>query len=278
MNGLLIADFRRVLKDKLLLIMGILAAVFAITTPLLYAAIFHGLAAIDDEMTAAMLSGFTSAKAQFFGSFSMGNNLGLIAPVLLAIALCKDFSYGTVRNKIIAGKSRQNIFLSLFITCAAFLIGIMLLYAFLTLGVSLIFFDYQAEPFTLPDLWYFLLSLGFEILVLLDVAAMLSWLCAFTKNTGLVVVLYVAIVMILAVGGSVSQMVNLVPGGSAVNQEFLSVLHFFDRVNVCNSAMFIGTGAEYTATDIMYLTIAPIAETLIFLGLGLYKFKRKDLK
>ena len=36
------ADLKRVLKDKLLLIMGILAVVFASITPILYAVMFSG--------------------------------------------------------------------------------------------------------------------------------------------------------------------------------------------------------------------------------------------
>ena len=113
MSGLLKADFRRVFKDKLLIVMGILAVVFAAITPVLYAIIFSGLGSAD-EMTMDILSMYISGKAQFFSSFSLGNNLGLIAPVLLAIVLYKDFSYGTIRNKIIAGKSRTSIYLSLF--------------------------------------------------------------------------------------------------------------------------------------------------------------------
>ena len=114
MRGLLKADFKRITKDKLLLVMGILAVAFALLTPLLYALLFSGAGFEDEPLLEVMLP----AKNQFFASFSLGNNLGLIAPVLLGIALCKDFSFGTIRNKIIAGKSRKAIYMSLFITCA----------------------------------------------------------------------------------------------------------------------------------------------------------------
>ena len=96
MTNLFRADLKRVLKDKLLLVMGILAVVFALITPLLYAAIFSSDGLLDDPLFASLVT----AKSQFFQSFSMTNNLGLIAPVLLAIVLCKDFSFGTVRNKV----------------------------------------------------------------------------------------------------------------------------------------------------------------------------------
>ncbi len=274
MKGLLKADFRRVLKDKLLLVIGILAVVFAALTPLLYAIIFTGADIFADDM----LIGIVSGKSQFFGSFSMGNNLGLIAPVLLGIALCKDFSFGTVRNKVIAGKSRSAIFLSLFITCSTVLISVMLLHAFLTLGISLVFFDYQPTPFTVADFWYFMESLAFELLVLLFIGALLSCLCVWMKNVGLVIVLYIAVSFILVMAGSITQVVISLLEVTDSNEKFLAVLRFLDRVNVGNAVAYIGVGAEYSLKDVLYLTIPSLAGIGAFLGLGLWKFNNKDLK
>lgn len=278
MKGLLKADFRRVLKDKLLLVMGILAVGFAVIMTLLYAAIFAGTSPEESDMATAMLSGTFSGKAQFFTALSIGDNLGLIAPVLLGIALCKDFSFGTVRNKIIAGKSRSSIFLSLFITCSVVFVGVMLLHAFISLGLSLIFFDYQPTPFTMADFWLFLESLGFSILTLLFASAMLSWLCASMKNVGLVIVLYIAIIFILALASGILQIVISVMEITGGNEQTLSVLQVINRLNVCNSATYIGSYTQYTREDVLYLTIPPVVGILGFVGLGLSKFNRKDLK
>ena len=274
MSGLLKADFRRILKDKLLLVMGILAVAFALITPLLYVAISSGM----DEMSAELISGFVTGKAQFFSSFSIGNNLGLIAPVLLAIALWKDFSFGTIRNKIIAGKSRSQIFLSLFTTCAVVLVGVMMLHAFMTLGISLLFFQYQNEAFTVSDYWYFLESLAFELLVLLFVAAMISWLCASMKNVGLVIVFYIAISFLLTMVGSITQLLLPLLESMGGNETAVSILEFIDRINIGSSSLYIGVGTEYTREDVLYLTIAPIVGIAGFLGMGLLKFGKKDLK
>lgn len=278
MTGLLKADFRRVFKDKLLIVMGILAVVFALVTPLLYIVLLSATEMANDEMVTGMLSNLITGKGQFFGSFSTGNNLGLIAPVLLAIVLCKDFSYGTVRNKIIAGKSRSQIYLSLFITCSAVLVAVMLLHAFITLGVSLIFFDYQPTPFTVADFWYFLASLGFEILVLLFVSSLLSWLCASMKNVGLVIVLYVAIAFFFIMAGSITQMMLTMIGTMGSDEKIISLLRFADRINVLNSVAYIGIGTEYAVKDVLYLTIPASLGIFGFTTLGLLKFNKKDLK
>ena len=274
MNELFRTDLKRVLKDKLLLVMGILAVVFALITPLLYAAIFS----VDGPLNDPMLASLVSAKSQFFQSFSMTNNLGLIAPVLLAIVLCKDFSFGTVRNKIIAGKRRSAIFLSLFVVCALVLTTVMLLSAFISLGVSLIFFDYQPTPFTAADFGYFIVSLAFEVLVLLFMAALLSWLCASMKNVGTAIVLYVAITFLLVMLGSILQMVAGVLQINGENQRLVDILLVLDRLNVGRAVSYIGTGTSYTFKDVLYLTLPSLAGILGFLGFGLLGFTKKDLK
>lgn len=278
MRGLLKSDFKRVLKDKLLIVMGILAVAFAIITPLLYALIISGIGYSDNDMAMGALSVSFTAKSQFFSSFSLGNNLGLIVPVLLAIVLCKDFSFGTVRNKIIAGKSRGAIFASLFITCSVVLIVVMVLHAIITLCVSLCFFDYQAADFTMSDFWYFLESFVFEIIVLLFVSSLLSWLCASRKNVGIVIVLYIAIAFAFVLIGSILQMAISLLDATGGDEGVISVLTFISRINVFNAAAYIGTGTRYGLEDVLYILVPSVVGIVGFFGIGVLKFKKKDLK
>ena len=278
MRGLLKSDFMRVLKDKLLIVMGILAVAFAVITPLLYALILSGTGYNDNDMVMGALAVSFTAKSQFFGSFSLGNNLGLIVPVLLAIVLCKDFSFGTVRNKIIAGKSRVAIFASLFITCSVVLIVVMVLHAVITLCVSLCFFDYQTTAFTLSDFWYFLESFLFEIIVLLFVSSMLSWLCASKKNVGIVIVLYIAIAFAFVLVGSILQVAISLLDAAGGDKSVIAVLTFISRINVFNAAAYIGTGSKYSLEDVLYILVPSVVGIMSFLGLGILKFKKKDLK
>lgn len=274
MIELLRADFKRVLKDKLIFIMAILAIVFALVTPLLYAVIFSMAGVIEEDMLGMLIN----AKGQFFQSFSMGNNMGLIAPVLLAIVLCKDFSYGTVRNKIISGKRRSHVYLSTFIVCSTVLISVFMISAFISLGVSLIFFEYQPTPFTASDFGYFMASLGFELLVLLFMSALLSYLCCCMKNVGIAIVLYVAISLLMVILGSVVQVLYTIMqemGGQDGLVKFLEVLN---SLNVGMYSSIIGMGTSYSLSDVLYLTLTPLVFIVGLLGLGLFGFCKKDLK
>ena len=150
MLNLLKADLKRAVKDKLFFVLLIIAGVFALTTPLINRALFL-LIDIEGEEGIEMLGLEINAKTIFFSSFSPSNNFGLILPIMVAIILCKDFSQGTMRNKIICGNSRASIYFSLLATCIILMCAFILAQAVVTLLVSLLFFDYQAGGFALAD-------------------------------------------------------------------------------------------------------------------------------
>ncbi len=277
MNKLINLDFKRVFRDKLFLVVGILAAIFAVITPLLYLIIFGSIEELD-ETTKQMLSGYVTAKGQFFGAFSFGNNLGLIAPLLIGIILFKDYSFGTIRNKIIAGHSRVSIFLSNFIVCFVVLFGVVLAHALLTLFICLPFFDYQPTPFTTADFWYLLESLLFQMLVYLFVSAFVSLLCVTQKNIGLVIVLYIAVVLGFSMVAGILQMVLITFKAQPNLEKTANILEFLQRINVFNSSATIGLGTSYNAKDVWYYMFTPIILSFGLLTIGSWKFSRKDLK
>lgn len=280
MLKLLRVDFRRVLKDRLFMIVCIIAGAFALVTPLLYTLIYQSIGGSPEEITEAMemLGMSINAKSMFFSSFSLGNNVGLILPVLLAIILCKDFSQGTVRNKIISGSSRTSVFFSMYTVCYCVLFGVILLHALLTLLFSLLFFPYQATPFAASDLGYFLLSLLLEVLLYAFVTALLSYLCANAKNVGIAIVLYVSIVMIMTIVTSILQVAEMVLVTEPDGQSTLKVIEFLQSINVFNFGTVIGTGTAYSIKTLLCCIFTPLVCTAGILGLGVLKFKRKDLK
>ena len=157
MIDLLKTDLKRAVKDKLFLVLVIIAAAFAISTPFLYKIMIFALE-LDAETQdmLEMLNIGMNAKSMFVGSFSLSNNFGFILPIFVAIILCKDFSHGTIRNKIICGKSRASVYFSMLLTCMILTIGFILFHALLTLLISLTMFDYQSTEFTANDFWYLL--------------------------------------------------------------------------------------------------------------------------
>ncbi|MBQ5823660.1 MAG: hypothetical protein IIW48_02505, partial [Clostridia bacterium] len=168
----------------------------------------------------------------------------------------------------------------MFITCSSVFVGIMLIHSFATLGCSLIFFEYQSAPFTTDDFKYFIVSLMFEILALIFVSSFLTYLCANMKNVGLVIVVYVAFALSLAMVGSVIQVALSTMGMRSYieNDTLFSMLSFLDRINVATSTMYIGTGTEYTLKDVLYAILPSLIGIAGFLTCGLAKFNKRDIK
>lgn len=269
MVDLLRCDLKRAIKDKLFLVLCIVGGAFAVITPLLYKALFASL-----NVEVGMLGLQMNARSLFFSSFSLTNNFGLILPILIAIILCKDFSHGTVRNKIISGKSRGSIYLSLLITCATLMCLFILAHAVLTLLVSLIFFDYQAVPFSAQDFGYLMASLGLEMLVYLLICAILTFFIMFMKNAGLAIVMYFVVNFGMTIIGSVMQAAMLF--SNATDTVAYKLLEFLTNANVFTTTAINGTALS--TPELLALIIPNVIFTALFILLGLFAFKKKELK
>ncbi len=271
MINLLKTDLIRIFKDKLFLVACIVAGGFALTTPLLNKFLLGMMGEVDEGVIGEI---GMNARSMFFNSFSMGNNFGMIAPILIGIILCKDFSFGTIRNKVISGKSRTAIFVSLFLACFTALCILIFAHAIVTLGVSLLLFEYQSGTFGIEDFGYLMASCGLELIVLLFVAAFLSFLCVFMKNAGTTVVLYVAVSFLLAIVGTV-----MLAALSFVDpaQEFVvNLLEFMKNANIFIGG-YIGF-ADYTLGGVASVILGNVIGATIFVLLGIAVFRKKDIK
>jgi len=281
MINLIKTDLKRVFKDKLFLVSCILCVAFAAMTPLLYKLIAVGLE-IDDDGVAFL--GF-SAKGVFAGALAPGNNMGLILPVLVAIILCKDFSHGTVRNKIICGKTRNQIFLSTFITCSIVICSLIIISALISLFLGLALFDYAAPvynpvtyeydkvPFNASEFGYLMATIGLALLVYLFISAYVSFLCVSMKNAGLAVVMYVASAFLTTMVGSVCEIASL---AEFDNQLLSDAMEFINGINLFYAPL--GTGTTYEGDTLAYLLCSGVVFTVGYTLLGMLAFNKKDIK
>ena len=268
MTNLIKTDFKRILKDRLFLILCIIGGAFAVIIPLLYKGLFSVVGA--EEVLAMTMS----AKSLFFTAFSPSDNFGLILPILLAIVLCKDFSQGTVRNKLICGYSRKSIFLSMYITCATVVCSLILCYALINLFVSLTFLDYQATPFTWADFGYLMLSVLFEIIIYLFISALICFFVSFVKNKGLVIVLYVGAMFFFLIFGVVASLAFIFVDPS--NVVLYKFMEFLTLANPFMSA--IGDGTAYMFTEALAIVLPSLVLGVLLVFFGTMIFIKKDLK
>ena len=274
MRNLYISDLKRIVKDKLFFVVCILAGVFAIINPLLYKLIFAAVREYASGVMADMLYSTVNAKSLTFTAFLPSDNLGFVMAVLISIVVCKDFSQGTVRNKIICGRSRTSVYLSHLFSSATVMCGIMLVHGLLTLCVSLCFFPYQDTDFVMSDLWYLLSSLLFEMFVYFAIAAIVTFIAALSKNMGICILLYLAVLFGLSLVGSVLMLLpNTLDPDSAAH----GVFEFICSLNIYTSSL-IGTGSEYTLKDVLYILASPVIISTASTAFGISLFSRKNLK
>lgn len=276
MARLLRVDLKRILKDKLFLVVCIIGAVLAVTTPLLYKALVVFLQIESEDLASSIFS----IQSVFYSSFSLTNNLGIIIPVFLLIIMAKDFSFGTIRNKIVSGNSRTNVFLSMFISCGIVLVCSMLAYALLTGLISLALFSDSIGTINKEAILYLVSSIVFEILIFIFIAALLSFINVFCKNVGLKIIVYVAITLLFtALYGILQVAISMMIFNGTDNQLLIDALEVILKLNIFYSNTgIIGMVEKYSTEDIICILSSTILGSGLFILLGIVCLNKKDIK
>ena len=276
MKNLLITDIKRMVKDKLFLIAVIIGLAFAVTTPFMYKGL---ILLLDGQAGAELFGSMMSAKSLLGTSFAPMSNYGLILPILLAIVIYKDFSYGTIRNKIISGKSRTSIYLSLFISSAILMFICILGYTLIQFGLSSLLLEYSPTVKFVEDIPFILLTLLFGTLCYLFITASIVFLCTVLKNVGLAIVLHFGIVVLLTVLATIFNFAYTAIEAMDGNKILIWLFDVLSNINIYyHLNLVIGYVETYTTANIIYI----IADSLVFTGLitllGILIFNKKDLK
>ena len=147
MKQLIKADLYRVLKSKLTLVTFILVTAFPVLITLLYLGL-QFISSLEADLAGEVVSELISANMLMSSAYSLTNNVGLILPAFAGIFVCMDISHGTLRNKVIVGKSRTSIYLSHLVVSILYNVAAITLYAAITSGLALLFFKYRTRPGT----------------------------------------------------------------------------------------------------------------------------------
>ena len=167
MTNLLRADFYRIRKSKLTLVMLILVMVLPLILSLMYFGLQGLMDFLDDlggEAATEFAEGFQiglevggmdtegmdysslfGIELILSGTFNLADNLGLILPIFAGLLVCGDLTSGTLRAKMISGSSRTKVYLSHMISSGIFSAVMAVIYTAFTLLFAFLFFDYSEE-------------------------------------------------------------------------------------------------------------------------------------
>ena len=141
MTNLLRVNLYRMRKDILLYVCLAVSIVMVFAS----AATFQMLGLLTG-VDAEALGMFASGKTMLLNALSPMNNMGMLIPILLILMLARDYSNGTIRNKIICGYSRTTVFMASWVSALIFGAAMLLINMLGNLGIGCLLFGY-GEPF-----------------------------------------------------------------------------------------------------------------------------------
>lgn len=278
MSKLLSANIMRLWKEKVFWI--VIAIVFAL----------GAIIPISIKISEIRLGVYNSIDP-VFGQFAIF--IGVVLAIFCSFFVGKEYSDGTIRNKIICGKKRSDIYLVNFLTCA--MVGLMLCIAFflpyLGIGIPLLGSFHMEKEIVF---WLFLtvIALSIAFASIYNLIAMLSTSKAVTASVCILLTFF-----FLYIGIQLKGMLNQpeIIDGTAYDENGIAYQEVEDFPNPeylqgwerqvvrfsCNLipggqvAQCVGRG---TFGDLPQLPIYSLGVILVTTGIGVFVFGKKDLK
>lgn len=231
--------------------------------------------------------GFVTGLDDFF--FEMAPFLGAILAVFISLFLGTEYSDGTMRNKLVVGHTRTNIYLANFLTC--FLASVVFIALWFVGGLPGLVLIGPFEMGVSGVLAYFLVAVGFAAVF----TALFVGLSTLYQNKAVAVVLALVLWLGLALAGSaVSDRLDEVEfnGGMAmIDGEFVMMEDTPNPLYLTGSArtaaeylcriLPTGQAIEMTTADIttpgLNIAVSAVAAVAVTAA-GIRLFCRKDLK
>jgi len=272
MRNLLKADFFSLFKSKLTyVVLGICAGV-----PLLTLLLYFGLnEAAKNLSEGELFESLFKARDLMFSTFSLSSNVGLVIPIFTGILVMADIRNGTVRNKIIIGKSRTKIYFSQLIVSVSFCVAMSLVSFLVMTSGSLIFFKY-GYTFNASEAWNFSKALIIGVLSFIYVATLATFIALSTKSMPLTIVFTLLVVVGLSL---VCSLAFLVPEDSNYIYIFY-LLPTFGASSISSSTLSLLTGSnDLLSNKVFFFCLGSLLGFSTFnTALGIFIFNKADLK
>jgi hypothetical protein len=258
MLNLLRADFFKLKKDRTFMAAIIIMFIFSILNPLTFLILKN---MVNTEMPDQFANLFdASGRGVFLMGFNIFNNSGLILPIMIVLFLAREFQYGTIRNKLITGKSRVQVYLSDLIVGTVFGIVMVTILSVLSLAIGTLILGY-GSAFSLS----FILKVYISGLFIFIVSFAISTFLVFVTRSiafSLIVNLFL-LVIVGALGTALS-------GKNVILDKIMNLTIVGQTVTVM---------AGQVTTAFMFKTVLTSIVTLIVITFaGIILFEKADLK
>lgn len=274
MINIIKASLYKLFKDRTFKVTLIIGICLAVAINLLYYLIFK---TTNDKSTVNIFSGETALA----NSLTPTGNFGLTVPINLVVFTIGEFTYGTIRNKIIAGHKKSSIYLALVVTGFVFTLILMVSYCLLSWAIGSILGGVHASGVIGENiLWVIVFGFTGYIFVM----AFSVFIGTLTRSIGGSLPIIIIFFVFLGLVPTFLNINNIIKGNLDITSDlgshiamwvdplFMISLYSNTAVNTLLSTNKI-TG-EIIAAGI----ISPLAYAGLFTVLGTYIFSKRDVK
>lgn len=216
----------------------------------------------------AMLNG----QMMLIMSLSPVQNFGIAIPVNLITFTVLEFSQGTIRNKIIAGYSKGQIYISIFLTGLVFTLTLASVYALLCFGLGSVFGGFDPHgaiagastlaPYYIPKI------IAVAVLCYVSITSFTIFFATLFRSIG-------PTIPVVIVGLMFAYLVGTLLGSLFNNETIVWILRIADPLYAMSVSELGGALADETFVSAL---ICNAVYTLLFFGLGLLIFRKRDIK
>lgn len=204
-----------------------------------------------------------NGKHMFSTSFSPSNNMGVLIPIFVYIIMNREYTHGTIRNKVIYGYSKTQIYFSSYLTTLLCGFAFLLFTMLCNLGLGTLILGY-GTAFNLAEFSYILKVLVLGMFVYSVFLTISHFIMHLFKSLG-----YIAYIITLFAILGVSA-TSMIPSDNPV-LKFITNINPAIQLNYISSANF-----ETKLIVTMIITTLVYLVTLNLIGLKL--FQKTDLK
>ncbi len=257
-----------------------------------FMAAFAGLVCLWTNKGGSMVQETIAFDGLFFKGYGIGGIIavpGLVMAVLVSLFIGTEYSDGTLRNKVIVGRSRVEIYLSGFFTCAAagVLLNCIYMAAVCAIGIPL-FGGFQME-------WHTVLLLAADgTLAVIAYAAIFHLLAVLisSKAAAAVISLLGTVIVMFALGYLTAllssaefidtmrmidgeMILERIPNPNYVSGNLREILQFFVDLLPSGQCLQISSG---TAPHLERMPFYSLGIIVLVNAVGILLFRKKDLK
>ena len=236
--------------------------------------------------------------SMLISSLSPVQNFGLAVPINLITFTVLEFNQGGIRNKIIGGHSKPQIYASIFLNGLVFTFALMIIYALLTFGLGSAFGaiysairpDDMAISAKYAD-YYLLKMIIIAIVSYISIVSFTVFFSTLFRNVGPTIPVVIIALLVCYLGGSLVSVIAQSEEGLLWAGRIIDPLYAFGANEYIDAQGFYASEEALDSMPIEALLstgmsnetfvsgiISNLVYTAIFFGGGILIFSKRDIK